>query len=89
MPITIQYIKIIPRKYHGYVQDGVAYVDERLKGKKRLEINIHEGLHVKYPFLKEEWIEEAAADLARLLWADGYRKSDNDESTPLQDESNT
>ena len=89
MPIPIQYIKIIPRKYHGYVQGGVAYVDERLKGIKRLEINLHEGLHVKFPYLTEAAIEETAADLARLLWADGYRKSDNDESTPLQDESNT
>jgi hypothetical protein len=87
MPIPIKFIKIIPRKYYGYVQNGVAYVDERLKGKKRLEIILHEGLHVIFPYLTEATIESAAADLARLLWADGWRKIDNDESTPLQDES--
>ena len=89
MPIPVEYRKINRRKYFGFIENGIAVVDERLIGKKRLEINIHEGLHIKYPFLKEEFIEEAAADLARLLWADGYRKSDNDESTPLQDEGNT
>ena len=86
MPIPVKYIKIKNKRYHGYVENGEVIVEQRLIGKKRLEINIHEGLHFKLPYLTEDAIEDAAADIARMLWADGYRKYDNDESVKLQDE---
>lgn len=51
-------------------------IDSRLTGRARLEIEIHEALHAEFPQLSEETITEAGKDLARILWALGYRIDD-------------
>jgi hypothetical protein len=48
-------------------------IDERLKGRARLETEIHEGIHGSFPQLSEEAVTEGARDLARILHAIGYR----------------
>jgi hypothetical protein len=48
-------------------------IDERLKGRARLETTIHECLHACYPQVSEETITESARDIARVLWLLGYR----------------
>jgi len=48
-------------------------VDERLKSRSRLETICHEVLHVCFPTVGESHITESARDLARALWALGYR----------------
>ena len=48
-------------------------IDARLKGRALLETEIHEALHACFPQMSEESITEAARDLARILWALGYR----------------
>ncbi len=53
-------------------------IDKDLKDLEMLDTICHEcGLHANFPFLKEEVVEQAASDLARLLWRLGYRKIDN------------
>jgi len=53
-------------------------VSPRLKGRYRMEVIIHECLHAEYPSIKEvdeeEWVDEAAANISKLLWRMGYRK---------------
>lgn len=60
---------------------GYAYVDQnkielynKLKGKKHLEIIIHEKMHLILPDYEEAAIKRIAKDLTNLLWVDGYRK---------------
>jgi len=48
-------------------------IDSRLRGRARLETEIHEGLHQLFPDLAEETVSGAGRDLARILWALGYR----------------
>jgi hypothetical protein len=48
-------------------------IDKNLSGKLRLDTIIHELLHALYWDLSEESIEEAATDVAAVLWRLGYR----------------
>ena len=48
-------------------------VDSRLTGLKRMEIEIHEALHLIFPALVEPVVKRAARWLARVLWSLGYR----------------
>lgn len=72
---------------------GLAYpdkrkallIDDRLKGKKELEIYVHESLHYLWPGASEEEIERKAILLTNTLWHEGYRKVDNSNNLPLQD----
>lgn len=49
-------------------------VDSTLTGRARAETIVHEVLHVAFPTASEEHITESARDLARVLWALGYRE---------------
>lgn len=51
-------------------------IDQRLAGRSRLEIEIHEALHACLPQTSEESITETAKDVARILWTLGYRIDD-------------
>lgn len=44
-----------------------------LRGQKRLEIIVHELLHAASWQLDEEFVSEAACDIAKVLWDLGYR----------------
>lgn len=49
-------------------------IDKRLKGRTRLETEIHEGLHASFgKTISEESVTQTAHDLAKILWALGYR----------------
>jgi hypothetical protein len=48
-------------------------IDERLKGRARCETEVHEALHACFPQMSEESITSAARDIAKILWALGYR----------------
>lgn len=49
-------------------------IDCRLKGRALLETELHEGLHQSVPDLSEDTVTSTARDLARILWALGYRR---------------
>lgn len=65
---------------------GTIEIDPRCKGIKDIEILLHESLHIVAPFLSEEAVSALAAEQARVIWGQGYRRSDNDTSQKLQDE---
>lgn len=48
-------------------------IDDRLKGRARLNVEIHEFLHAANPTHSEEHVTQQGDDLSRILWALGYR----------------
>ena len=66
--------------------NGSVEIDSRLKGKKLLEILIHECMHEVFPEKEEDEIEKKAAIITRTLWHEGFRKIDNDGKHLMQDE---
>lgn len=86
MKIKIIYKKLGREQAHGIAEsDGVIYIDPRLKGKKMLEILLHELMHLQNPLDDEETIIEKSVTLCNILWKEGYRRVDNSNDTPLQD----
>jgi len=84
-------IKIIYRKlgkeqaYGISSSDGVIEIDQRLKGKKHMEILIHEILHLLNPKDDEKTIIRKSVTLTKILWNEGYRRVDDSNDEPLQD----
>jgi hypothetical protein len=86
MKIKIIYRKLGREQAHGIAEsDGVVYIDSRLKGRKKMEILIHELLHLQNPLDDEETIINKSVTLCKILWKEGYRQVDNSNDTPLQD----
>lgn len=52
-------------------------IDSRLKGRTRLETELHEALHVSFPQMSEDTITVTARDISRVLWFLGYRVQDD------------
>ena len=49
-------------------------IHSQLQGRKRLEIELHEGLHAALgPTISEESVTQTARDLAKILWLLGYK----------------
>lgn len=64
------------KNYWGWSDNrtNVIELSDKLKGKKHLEIIIHEHLHLLLIPYDEEHIKEMARKMSNLLWKDGYRK---------------
>lgn len=57
-------------------------ISNKIKGKKELEINIHEFLHAcGWSTMSEEWVLQTSKDITEALWELGYRK-DESKKTP-------
>ena len=48
-------------------------IDERARGRRRLELEIHEFLHAANPTIDEEHVDQQGKDLSKILWSLGYR----------------
>lgn len=77
-------IKILLSHLGQYKADGLAWpedrtiaIDKRLKGFRRLEIILHEAIHVQNPKWPEIMVEGKALELAKILWELNYREVDN------------
>lgn len=64
---------ITPDERSPHLQRKVL-IDARLRGRARLETEIHEALHQLFPDLAEETVSGAGRDMARILWSLGYRR---------------
>lgn len=60
---------------------GLAYSDEYrieidpdLDERTEMDIALHEGLHVIFPYLPEDAVDDAGKTLADLLWRLGFRR---------------
>ncbi len=85
-------VTVVHRKLGRYKAKGLAWqkeklieVDERLRGKKVLEILVHEAYHLLHPAATEGVVEEKSIVITNILWEQGFRKVDNDNSTAMQD----
>lgn len=58
------YAKFEPRR---------VLINERLAGRQRLEVEIHEALHQAFYDLDESVVLEVGKDISRILWKLGYR----------------
>jgi len=67
------------------LNDNTIFLDERLKGKKHLEILTHETLHLLLPEAEEDEIIRISATLIKILWKENYRRIETDDTIPLQD----
>jgi hypothetical protein len=84
--IKVIYKKLGREQAHGIAEsDGIIYIDPRLRGRKEMEILIHETYHLLEPEASEEEVIEKSVILTKLLWKMGYRKVDNSKHLPLQD----
>lgn len=70
--------KVVYKKLRNYW--GWAHVNQNrielydgLKGRKHLEILIHEKLHILFPDIEEKAILRMGKDMSELLWKEGYR----------------
>jgi len=75
--VRIVYRKLGREKARGQYCEatGVIELDERLAGEEHLEVLLHEALHAIQPHHDEAVVERDALNLARILWADGYRRT--------------
>jgi len=86
MKIKVIHKKLGREQAHGIAEsDGIVYIDSRLKGKKHLEILLHECMHLLNPIDDEELIVDKSVTLCNILWKQGYRRVDNSNDIPLQD----
>lgn len=86
MKIKVIHKKLGREQAHGIADsDGIIYIDPRLKGRKRLEIYVHELHHLLNPEHSEEETIRQSVILTKLLWRLGYRQVDNSKDLPLQD----
>jgi hypothetical protein len=84
--IKIKYCKLGKQKVWGFAHsDGLIEIDERLKGKKKLEIIIHEVMHLLNPTDEEDEVVRKSVLLTNTLWHERYRVVDNTEDIPMQD----
>ena len=63
----------------AYLDDWRVELDPELEDKTEMDIALHEGLHLLFPYVPEETINDAGKTLADLLWRLGYRRRDEDE----------
>ena len=85
-------MKIIYKKLKGlyglaHLGTDVIEIDNRIKGKKLLEILLHESLHIYLPKKSEASIIKLSVDLTNILWEQEYRQVDNTNSIAMQDDS--
>ena len=86
MKIKVIYRKLGKEQAYGISSsDGVIEIDERLRGKKAMEILIHELMHLTNPKDDEKTIIRKSIILTKVLWQEGYRKIDDTIDLPLQD----
>lgn len=85
--IKVIYRNLSQEKVWGLADDveNLITLDTTLKGKKHLEILLHEAMHVLNPSFEEEQVEFQSIALTNLLWKELYRRIEKDEKTPLQD----
>jgi hypothetical protein len=77
--------KLGKQKLWGDADEYPILIDDRLKGKKELEIMIHESFHYLFPAMDEIEVITKSIILTNTLWYEGFRKVDNSNDIPLQD----
>lgn len=56
------------------IGDDLIEIDPRLGAKRQLEVLCHEQIHLTFPELSESQVDRAGKALAKMLWAQDYRR---------------
>jgi len=83
--IIVEHTKLGKQRIWGDADNNIIRIDSRLKGKKHLEIMIHEALHILHPRMSEEKVVKNSVILCNLLWEHDYRRVENTNTIHLQD----
>lgn len=83
--IKVIYSKLGRQKAFGQTDEKDIEIDERITGKKHLEIMIHEMLHVLFPTISEKEIIKKSILMTNTLWDENYRRTDLANYIPMQD----
>ena len=78
LPKTI-YRKMGKHQALGLFMDNEIHIDSSLKGKKEMEIHLHELSHYARPDFSEDEVRELSRKFTDYLWREGYRKADNED----------
>lgn len=77
-------LKVIERKLGRERSWGLYWcgqnrieLEASLRGRRRLQVLLHEALHHILPNASENSVERKSQLLASLLWKQGYRRVDN------------
>lgn len=60
-------------------------IDHRAKGKKLIELGVHETLHLEFPWLTEEAVTNCAVSISNVLEKLGIHPVDKSNNIKLQD----
>lgn len=58
---------------YAYINQNKIVLYDKLKGKKHLEIIVHEQLHILFPDMDEDAVVRYSRTICDLLWSEGYR----------------
>jgi hypothetical protein len=74
--MQIIYRKLGREKAWGqaYCRENIIELDVTLKGKHKLEIILHELLHIQNPLWEEDEVLRKSKQLANILWQQRYRQ---------------
>ena len=77
--IKVVYKKLGRSKVWGqcYQGENRIEIEERLRGKRRFLVTIHELLHDQFPDKSESKIRKAETVIGNALWREDYRKVEN------------
>lgn len=65
---------VMPDRFDPAGEEFSVTVDERLKGRAKLDTLIHELLHAEHPTMSEQDVSRTATNIARVLWGEGWRE---------------
>ena len=58
----------------AFIGENKLEIDPRLGAKRQLEVLCHEQVHLLFPGLSESEVDKAGKALAKMLWAQDYRR---------------
>lgn len=76
--MKVVYRKLGKEKAWGqaHIDSNTIEIDPRLKGRKKMEILIHEAIHLLNPEMSETKVLEQGRKIANLLWKQNFRQVD-------------
>ena len=75
-PVKVVWRKLGKEKAWGQatIGEGLVEIDPRLGAKRQLEVLIHEVTHLCHPGMSETEVDRTGKMIARVLWAENYRR---------------